>query len=860
MTNKSLDTALRVALIGSLIIVMLCVISFGLTGNRSGLRPQDAPSTDLRQQYVAVPAATAPAIHYVHQPAAPVHHAVHGDVAVSTQLASLERAVDALSGERHDEKLSDRLRDIETRIDRLGDSLSHQSPAPAGPHPGHHMASQLANLESRIDQLGHALGDGRHSPPPSNHQQHSPDQLQGIETRIDRLGELLGKLTQMSATGDAGTQRLNTSVQQLDQSVSGIGGTVAQIDRSVRLLNDQQDTLRKTVEDRQTRTAAQVDSGNQQIHSKVVELVESLNALKTEVAGLRVQPPSRMQVDSASSAQFPTSDASSSEGQFIEASTTQPAPQPEITAPMPMPVEFLPTTEPEPELSVPAVSEEESSVLPLAPREEPEQPEPFPGELPAPSVELLQPEIVPQSASIQPAAPVTEPVERATLEVPTIESPGFDSPAFGDPAPQPATLSPNWSSTPNTNTPLETPAIPLVPAATMEDEEPEPAAEEVDVRKISLPSPISQVSGFRPTSDSEEVISLPVYEIDSISPDETEQTFRFTATVMHVSAESKSVTARPGVVRLQDKGGDASSQAVGHDAMVKKLMRNAARNGAAQIVKTGLIEVTSDASGRLPIGSPCLHCNKANGVDAGDQVVLTWHDGWIQVHGESPERQVRIDSLPVSEFQPQESVTPTTWLISEEAQEGTVGTTSGDQDSQLAFVQRLVILTMVPPRSGESELLPVAGFGDNRVLPAIQFSEPNRDGFGRRSTEPTLLRSLPPAEFSQRSYNPAPLEAPRLLSPAAIRDAVQIPSRSEPRAQVQSIARQTQPTPRLQQTQSTSHREQPQSPARTSPMGLLRSVFNSRKSEATDATETTDTKDTNSRRTSGRGARSWIRR
>jgi hypothetical protein len=286
------------------------------------------------------------------------------------------------------------------------------------------------------------------------------------------------------------------------------------------------------------------------------------------------------------------------------------------------------------------------------------------------------------------------------------------------------------------------------------------------------------------------------------------KTYRFAATVMHVSAASESSTARAGLVRLEDKGGLGGDHAVGHDAMVQKLMRNAGRHGSAEVVNSGLTMVTQTDSGRLAIGSPCLHCNTMHGVDAGDQVVLTWHDGWIRVHGESPERKVRVESLPVTEFQPPESAVSTTWLISEQAQEGTVSGTNGTNDGALEFVQRLIVITLLSSDSDVPELMQVQGVVEESDI------APESDFRGTRNS---------PAVFYESTT------VPRLLSQDAIQDAVLAPK----------------PTQRLPEAA-------PALRTRRDPLGLIRSIFQSRKSERTD--------DSDASRKSGVAARGRARR
>jgi len=729
LRNNSLDTALRVALIGSLIIVMLCVISFGLRGFPANTRPQDVEYVDTRH-YVAVPPQP--------QPTQPLsfHHVHHGEVVSTSSLASLKRQVDDLTSDRQQRQLSDQLAKIEARMAQLSESTRDHRPA----HVELHTVSA------------------------SSHPPHR--RLDEVESQISE------RLTQMSVARESGIRHLKESMQQLNQSVGGLNGTVVEVGRSVRLLNEQHAMLRQAVEQRQRGTTAQVSSSSEQIQNDVRKLVQGLDELKSQIAGLKQGEPSFIA--------GPVSNPDLSAPISVSAPDAFPQviqPLPELTA--------VSRTERQPSLDSPPATETQSD-LPLAPASvEPDQPEPFPAGLPDPPVEPLRPEILPQSATIAPAAAVTEIVEPATLEVPVTDE---------VPIPQPATLSPNWAPSPVNTLQAEPPATPEV-------------SSESSVQKIALPAPnpIRQMSGYASPAADPVVIPLPTYEVTPA--DESVKTYRFAATVMHVSAASESSTARAGLVRLEDKGGSSEDHAVGHEAMVQKLMRNAQRHGSAEVVNSGQITVTPAESGRLAIGSPCLHCNTMHGVDAGDEVVLTWNDGWIQVHGEAPKRMVRVESLPSTEFQPPESATSTTWLISEQAQEGTVNDASGNSEGELEFVQRLMVITLLSSDAEAPTLMQVQGIEEESdIAQAIDF------GSSRNS----------PAAFYESTT------VPRLLNEDAIRDAVLAPKPTQQR--------------------------RPVAPPRTKrgPLGLIRSVFQSRKSEQADASE--------ERRKSGVAARGWTRR
>jgi prefoldin subunit 5 len=704
--NNSLDTALRVALIGSLIIVLLCVLSFGLRGFPANTRPQDVPYIDTRQ-YVALPP----------QPTQPLsfHHVHHGEVVSTSSLASLRRKVDALTSDRQQRRLSDQLATIEARISQLSESTGNRRPT----HAELHTVSASSNpTHRRLDEVESQIND---------------------------------RLTRMSVARESGIRHLNESMQRLNQSVGGLSGTVVEVGRSVRLLNEQHAMLRQAVEQRQRGTTAQVSSNSEQIQNDVTKLVQELDELKSQIAGLKQTQPSFIA--------GPVSDP----GLSAPISVATPDEFPHVTRPLPE-LTAVSRTELQPSLNPPPATETQSD-LPLAPASvEPDQPEPFPAGRPTEPVEPLRPEILPQSATIPPAAGVTAIVEPATLEVSVPKQ---------VPVPQPATLSPNWTPSPGNTLQIEPAATPAV-------------LSELSVQEIALPAPkpIRQMSGDQGSADGTVVTPLPTYDVTPAA--ESARTYRFAATVMHVSANSESATARAGLVRLEDKGGSNEDHAVGHDAMVQKLMRNARRYGSAEVVNSGLITVTPTESGRLAIGSPCLHCNTVHGVDAGDQVVLTWNDGWIQVHGEAPERMARVESLPATEFQPPESAASTTWLISEQAQEGTVSDTDGNNEGELEFVQRLIVITRLASDTEAPALMQVQGVeaqSDRAV--AIDSSS------ARNS----------PATFYESTT------VPRLLNEEAIRDAVLAPKPTQQRRQVAS--------PRT----------------RRGPLGLIRSVFRSRKSE-----------------------------
>lgn len=749
MKVNNLDAAMRAALIGTLILVMLCVISFGLSRNQT-IPPQDTARLDSGQ-YVQVPHVPVP-VHtqpiYMAPSAHPAAAPTHVD---NARLASLEQSVESLANRSSNNELAQRLERIESQIAQIGQAQTAQPmPQPvAQPFPSESLdsiASSVASTNHRVNEIG---------------------------------GQLAGQMEHLSSVSESGMQRLNNSMQQVRESVSGLSGTVGQLDQSVASLHDGQMSLRQTVE-QQTRPAPQVSGDSQQMRADVATLVNGMHELKSEIAGLK-------ELQSRPAVMTPAS-----------SETVQP------------PVTNVSHPDLRPLLDPPAESsDEEADFLPLAPAvEEPAQPEPepFPSspEIPSPEIpspDFAEPEILPQSATVPPAIPDVEIIEPATLETAEPDS---------ELIPQPATLSPDWN-----DAPVEVPEIGAPTPEPLEQPLPVPPLGRID---LPAPGPISQMS-FLPPVD-----SVPVQD-DSGAASTPTDSFQFTATVLHVSANSKDVTARPGLVRLEDKG---DAQALGHEAMVRKLLTNAGRHGEAQVVNSGTISVRPSESGRIAIGSPCLHCNEEHGVEAGDVVALTLSNGEMHVEALSPQRGVRVESVPLMQFDPSDAIGEATWLITEEAQEGSVSESTDVGDTQIEHVQRLVVITLKSADAGAPRLLQVPGV-EATQLPAADFSSIRE--YQERAVPESADDSVYPAGYDRS--NPAP----RLLNPSTVNEAVKVPRRSSGPSQNSQV-----------DSESTAGRS-----TKLNPLKMLRSVFDSRKAE-----QSTDDKSSRSR--TGSAARGRSRR
>lgn len=688
MKVNNLDSAMRVALIGTLIIVMLCVISFGL--NRNQTIPSQDPGQFDSRHYATVPMQ----MHMqpvVMVPAAPTAAPAVDPFAASARLASLERSVDALSGDAADREISRRLEQIESHISRRG-----------------------------------------------------PDEVD------DQLAD---RIHQMSSSSQSGMRQLNNSMQQVNQSVSGLSGTVVQLDQSVTSLHDQQVILRQAVE-QQPHPKSPNGTDSEQIRADVASLVTGINELKTEIAGLKhIQ-------------------------QTAVVAPSQPTPQP---------VSNVSSSEVRPVLDPPAASTADNpGFLPLAPgSEELPQPEPFPASLPIPAADFVEPQILPQSATF----PSVETIESAALET-------HEADADGSPTLQPATLSPNWP-TPAADVPEVAAPAPRI------SEIPEPDGS-IGLIALPAPGPISQMS-FLP--------QVPGVVDSSGSDAMPAGRYEFMATVIHVSTGSQDGTAQPRLVRLEDKG-SLLDQANGHEAMVQKLLRNAGRRGTAEIVNSGRMAVTTGESGRMAIGSPCRHCNREHGVEAGDEIVLTLSSGQIHVEAMSPQRGVRVETVPLAQFDPAETVGESTWLLCEAAQEGSVGESTEVGDTRTEFVQRLIVITRSLAGSGSPQQLPVPTVeNEPRLLPAIDFTNSGLESSvaGPRESD----RGIFPAGYDRTK------PAPRLLNPEAMQNAVRAPHRAVRKAD-------SEIEPPVVRPES----------AGLNPLKVLRSVFNSQKSEATELQNT----------------------
>ena len=773
MKVNNLDAAMRVALIGTLILIMLCVISFGLSRNHA------IPSHDTAQidagRYVQMPVAVQTQPVYMtpapySAPAQP-QPAIQAPAPVGdARLESLERSIASLRNQSNDAELANRLQRIESQIAKI--RLARVSQA----------TSQTLPAES-LNAISNSLSNA-----------FSTAMTTSTESTNRHMSEIGGQMDRLSSTNSTGMERLNSSMQQVRESVSGLSGTVDQLDQSVASLHSGQSSLRQTVE-RQWRANPQVNDDGQQIRADVASLVNGMHELKAEIAGLK----------EVQSRPGPAPTPSPAVMTSTSAETVQP-PATNGRHPDLRPLLGPPVKEP---LAKPAAGSgsESAAFLPLAPTVvESAQPEtePFPAtpEIPSPEIpspDFAEPEILPQSATVPPAIPEVEIIEPATLET-----------AEPHPKPQPATLSPNWN-----NPRAEVPALeaPLPDGIV----EPPPAP---PVNKITLPapSPISQMS-FQPSG---------VSVLDDSGAPATKRAagFHFKATVLHISANSEDVTARPGLVRLEDRG---SNHPAGHEAMVQKLLRNAGRHGAAEAVHSGTIIVRPSESGRIAIGSPCMHCNREHGVEAGDEVVLALSGDEVHVEALSPQRGVRVESVPLMQFDPSSVTGETTWLISEEAQEGSVAESSDPGDSRIEFVQRLVVITRMSAAETAPRLFPAPGAEGRALQPASDVSAGNIESFVR--PEPNDEGNVYPAGYDQSN------QAPRLLHPSTVNDAVRAPRR------IPGISNEIHSNEPADTSKS----------ARLNPLKMLQSVFDSHKAE-----ESQPAKSNRSR--TGSGARGRSRR
>tara|TARA_R110002072_G_scaffold238769_2_gene396198 strand:+ start:51349 stop:53619 length:2271 start_codon:yes stop_codon:yes gene_type:complete len=283
---------------------------------------------------------------------------------------------------------------------------------------------------------------------------------------------------------------------------------------------------------------------------------------------------------------------------------------------------------------------------------------------------------------------------------------------------------------------------------------------------IDLPSPdepvITQISA---SSSTIAACSTRKYEVQT--------------TVIHITAD-RPVDAEPAGVRMLNP--ELSTTAYGHswshDAVTHELLRKISLRTGATVAGRQQVTISSDSTEEFSIGSSCPHCNEVHGFEAGDRLILKAGSACDDVQRFHVVSQVvggsnELDSLPPFDLTP---VASQTYVIAEEAVEGTVEEAVATSDDKLVPIHGVLTPVSGPTRTKVSTQLMqrvvVMTFRDVNAAPTVTVTKSTRRILpplpASKPAEPTVARKLTPVKhhpiFLPPPAPPTPIGTPQIDS------------------------------------------------------------------------------------------------
>jgi len=224
--------------------------------------------------------------------------------------------------------------------------------------------------------------------------------------------------------------------------------------------------------------------------------------------------------------------------------------------------------------------------------------------------------------------------------------------------------------------------------------------------------------------------------------------YEIQTTVIHIAA-TRPVDVEPAGVRMlnPDLSATTYGQAWSHDAVTHELLRKISLRTDATITGRQKTTISSDATERLSIGSSCPHCNEVHGFEAGDRLILKAGPACDDVQRFHVVSEVagsgsELDSLPEFDLTP---MAIQTYVISEEAVEGTVEETVATSEEKLVPIHGVLTPVSGPPKTKVSTQLM------QRVV-VVTFRDVNAKPAERQVAMPTTIKRilpLPPLTLPQ---------------------------------------------------------------------------------------------------------------
>lgn len=263
-------------------------------------------------------------------------------------------------------------------------------------------------------------------------------------------------------------------------------------------------------------------------------------------------------------------------------------------------------------------------------------------------------------------------------------------------------------------------------------------------------------------------------------------TFKVRATVLHLTADGLSDLSPAGIRSLSiDQTRDVSPEAfeAKHKQLVEEIRLQLKNAADVEDVTDGELSAKSDETARLRIGFQCLHCNEEQGLDGGDAIDFQFTSsessrGRIELSAISAAGDVLSDSYPEMHHALADG---SSFLISERGQKGAVDVQSGlqsplsripligsrftRQTKQQRAIQRIVVVSVLETPQHAPSLLPVSG-KQSRTLtrtPDAPLELPNLfEGTTReiRLDEPQLPVTPFPGESPKSGFDTPPLPQP----------------------------------------------------------------------------------------------------